>query len=121
MNNMKKFRFKDADALTRFRSNDSSTANQEIANTLALDVFMGELVRGQIERVTWVDENYDLFPDYSPIFFDNEVKRYLVEVCDEPVIEKPNPDIEKLLAENMDLRARITKLETRLNRLEKLV
>lgn len=61
------------------------------------------------------------------MFFAIEVKEYLEEVSAEDVAHEisqkilENNDVEQLLAENTALRERMSKLENRLERLERLV
>lgn len=61
------------------------------------------------------------------MFFAIEVKEYLEEVGAEDVANEisqkilENNDVEQLLAENAALRERMSKLENRLERLERLV
>lgn len=68
-----------------------------------------------------------MFPEYFPVFLANEVKEYLEEVSAGDVAHEisqkilENNDVEQLLAENAALRERMSKLENRLERLERLV
>ncbi|UYD58553.1 hypothetical protein IPAKJDPM_00210 [Aeromonas phage avDM14-QBC] len=122
---MKKFRFKSEEAMRGFSA--LSDTNNEIAEKLKTSVFYALVSGGEIEEVSIQWQSADLFPDYFPIFFESEIKKYLEEVTDENAANEITKNIcetnkvDQLLAENMDLRSRLAKLETRLNRIEKLV
>ncbi|UYD57459.1 hypothetical protein OFDDKENP_00083 [Aeromonas phage B614] len=122
---MKKFRFKSEEAMRSFSA--LSDTNNEIAQALKTSVFYALMPCGDIDEVSIEPGSADLFPDYFPIFFESEIKKYLEEVTDENAANEITKNIcetnkvDQLLAENMDLRSRLAKLETRLNRIEKLV
>ncbi|UOX40471.1 hypothetical protein UGMREWDR_CDS0155 [Aeromonas phage GomatiRiver_11] len=122
---MKKFRFKSEEAVHRFSA--LSDTNDEIAGKLKTSVFYALMADGDIDKVSIQPHSEDLFPDYYPVFFESEVAGYLEEVTNTDIANEITEEIcesnkiDQLLAENMDLRSRLAKLETRLNRIEKLV
>lgn len=122
---MKRYRFKSAEARHKFAA--VSDSNKDIANIVCDRVFYADMPRDAVDEIFFEINGITLFPDYFPVFFAIEVKEYLEEVGAEDVAHEisrkilENNDVEQLLAENAALRERMSKLENRLERLERLV
>ena len=122
---MKRYRFKSDEARREFAA--ISDINAAIANSVCDHVFYVAMPRNTIDEIFFEINGITLFPEYFPVFLANEVKEYLEEVGAEDVAHEisqkilENNDVEQLLAENAALRERMSKLENRLERLERLV
>lgn len=122
---MKRYRFKSAEARHKFAA--VSDTNKTIANSVCDRVFYAAMPRDAIDEIFFEINGITLFPEYFPVFFGIEVREYLEEVSAEDVAHEisqkilENNDVEQLLAENATLRERMSKLENRLERLERLV
>lgn len=115
---LKQFRFKNDIARAAFRG--LLGANVTISDEIGNNTFWGMV--DEDKNIYQVYRNKDaedqILEDYDPVFFNNEINSYLIE-CTDPQNSKPSYD--ELLAENADLRARLAKLEIRVNRLEGLL
>ncbi|QBX32772.1 hypothetical protein Asfd1_146 [Aeromonas phage Asfd_1] len=120
---IKMFKFKSESKRKEFKE-CGDEANRNIANIIGPNPFYGLVDDyGDIIEVRRTCDGLNVIDDYGTVFWHREISAFLIEVESESDEIKPavQPKYEQLLVENIDLRARLAKLENRVNRLERIV